>query len=124
MVIFILVLVLIYIKGKYVENMTVVEGNVDNMVGTDTVVGNGKQVNSNDHIKLGKITFNGNFNGRMAIDNQYFYDHLFDNISYFDNVYDYDSGDLITTGWDKCKIQCTGNCVAYGLTGATYCFPY
>ncbi len=109
-VIFIMVLLLVYIKKTNTENMT--------------VVGEGKQIDSNAHTEIGKITFNSSFNGRMAIDDQYFYNKIFDNVAYFDNKYDYDSGDLITTGWETCKMQCTGNCVEYGLSGATYCFPY
>ncbi len=70
------------------------------------------------------------FNGRMAIDDQYFYDKLFDDVSYFPNEYDKDYktgeeiGKLLTTGWIRCKEECPGYCVEYGVHGASYCFPY
>lgn len=69
------------------------------------------------------------FNGRMAIDDQYFYDKLFDDVIYYPNEYerDYNSseeiGKLITTGWIRCKEECPGHCMEYGITGASYCFP-
>lgn len=69
------------------------------------------------------------FNGRMAIDDQYFYDKLFDDVVYYPNKYekDYDTGEeigkLLETGWIRCLSECKGNCVEYGLTGHTYCFP-
>ena len=70
------------------------------------------------------------FNGRMAIDDQYFYDKIFDDVVYYPNEYakDYDTGEeigkLLITGWLKCKQQCKGNCIEYGVSGDTYCFPY
>lgn len=70
------------------------------------------------------------FNGRMAIDDQYFYDKIFDDVIYYPNEYakDYDTGEeigkLLITGWVKCKQQCGGNCIEYGVSGDTYCFPY
>lgn len=91
--------------------------DMENMV----VLGEGEQKNSG--VKPFKGTFT-NFNGRMAIDDQYFMDKLFDDVTYYDNDYNYDTGDLIKTGWDKCKTQCTGNCVEYFLSGNSYCFPY
>lgn len=65
-----------------------------------------------------------NFNGRMAIDDQYFYDKLFDDVVYYENDYDPDTFDLLNTGWNKCNMNCQGNCVEYFLSGASYCFPY
>jgi len=58
------------------------------------------------------------FAGRLAIDDQYFYDQLFDDVYYYPN-----EGDG-TTGWYRCKTECPGHCVEFGLTGASYCFPY
>jgi hypothetical protein len=69
------------------------------------------------------------FNGRMAIDDQYFYDKLFDDVVYYPNEYDQDYktreeiGKLVSTGWIRCKEECTGHCVEFGLSGASYCFP-
>jgi hypothetical protein len=68
------------------------------------------------------------FNGRMAVDDQYFYDKLFDNVTYYPNQYDKDYktaeevGKLVSTGWVRCLEECPGRCVEYGLTGASYCF--
>lgn len=59
------------------------------------------------------------FNGRMAIDDQYFYDSLFDQVYYYPN----NESDG-TTGWDKCKSECQGNCQSYGYTNISYCFNY
>jgi len=70
------------------------------------------------------------FNGRMAIDDQYFYDKLFDDVTYYPNDYDKEYktkeeiGKLITTGWIRCKQECPGHCVEFGPTGNSYCFPY
>jgi len=58
------------------------------------------------------------FNGRMVIDDQYFYDQLFDDVFYYPNEPDG------TTGWIRCKTECTGKCVEFGVTGNSYCFPY
>ena len=65
----------------------------------------------------------------MAIDDQYFYDKLFDDVVYYPNEYDQDYktreeiGKLVSTGWIRCKEECTGHCVEFGLSGASYCFP-
>jgi hypothetical protein len=107
-IIIILALIIVLIYNKQ---------NKENM----TVVGEGIQKNSVEQPFTGTFT---TFNGRMAIDDQYFYDKLFDDVVYYDNDYDYDTGDLIKTGWDKCKMQCTGNCVEYFVSGNSYCFPY
>jgi hypothetical protein len=70
------------------------------------------------------------FNGKMAIDDQYFYDKIFDDVTYYPNEYakNYDTGEeigkLLITGWVKCRKNCKGNCIEYGLSGDTYCFPY
>ena len=68
------------------------------------------------------------FNGRMAIDDQYFYDKLFDNVDYYPNIYDkdYETGEevgkLLKTGWEDCNEKCKGQCVEYGVHGVSYCF--
>lgn len=82
--------------------------------------------NNNDKLIEGLNTFNG----RMAIDDQYFYDKLFDNVTYYPNQYDKDYktgeeiGKLISTGWIRCKEECPGHCVEFGPTGRAYCFSY
>lgn len=68
-------------------------------------------------------TFNSTFNGRAAIDDQYFDDKLFNDVTYYPNEYD-DNGKLIQTGWINCKQECSGHCLEYGLYGASYCFSY
>lgn len=60
-------------------------------------------------------TFN-TFVGRLAIDDQYFYDKLFDDVYYYPNENDW------ITGWSKCKTECPGHCVEFGITGNAYCF--
>ncbi len=66
------------------------------------------------------------FNGRMSIDDQYFYDKVFDDVTYFPNEYgmDYSLNDVMLSGMDNCRQKCTGNCVEYGIHGVAYCFPY
>jgi hypothetical protein len=70
------------------------------------------------------------FNGRMAVDDQYFYDKMFDDVMYYPNLYDKDYktgeeiGELISTGWQRCKSSCPSHCVEFGVTGNAYCFPY
>lgn len=66
------------------------------------------------------------FNGRMAIDDQYFYDKLFDDVIYYPNEHKESSEleDIVTTGWVRCKMECPGHCVEYGQTSNAYCFPY
>lgn len=81
----------------------------------------------NDNPTDETLKFSGTFttfNGRMAIDDQYFYDKLFDDVAYYDNTYDRDTGALISTGWDTCVTKCSGHCVEYGVVGSSYCFPY
>ncbi len=64
------------------------------------------------------------FNGRLAIDDQYFYDQLFDNVTYYPNKYvdDYELNDIEIRGIDKCYRDCKGYCTEFGLTGIAYCF--
>ena len=80
--------------------------------------------------KLGKepmIEGLNTFNGRMAVDDQYFYDKLFDDVYYYPNEYErnYESeeqiGKLIKTGWVRCKEECpsSGHCVEFGVSGAS-----
>jgi hypothetical protein len=59
------------------------------------------------------------FVGRMAIDDQYYYDKLFNDVTYYPN-----DDDGITTGWMKCKQDCPGNCMEFFVSGNAYCFPY
>lgn len=76
--------------------------------------------------KVYTSAINTTFNGRMATDDQYFYDKLFDDVTYYPNEYqnDYNLNDVLTTGWEKCKQECPGNCVEYYVSGNAYCFPY
>lgn len=55
------------------------------------------------------------FTGRLAIDDQYFYDKMFDDVYYYPNG----SG-----GCFLCKSSCSGHCVEYGPTNNCHCFPY
>lgn len=70
------------------------------------------------------------FNGRMAVDDQYFYDKLFDDVVYYPNEYNRnyktseDIGKLTATGWMRCNKECNGRCQEFGITGHAYCFPY
>jgi hypothetical protein len=60
------------------------------------------------------------FNGRQAIQKDYFYDTLFDDVYYYPNDED-PNGQL---GMSKCLSECAGNCVEYGNSSNGYCFPY
>jgi hypothetical protein len=62
------------------------------------------------------------FNGRMAIDDQYFYDKLFDDVFYYEN----EDGGFGTLGIERCLLEIApgGHCVEYGLSGAAYAFAY
>ena len=68
------------------------------------------------------------FNGRMAIQDQYFFDKLFDDVIYYPNKYDkdYETGEeigkLIKTGWQECREKCPNHCVEFGISGNSYCF--
>jgi len=66
------------------------------------------------------------FNGRMAIDDQYQYDKLFDDVTYYKNEFTEDEqlSDISVTGWIRCKQECPGHCVEYGQTSNAWCFPY
>ena len=81
--------------------------------------------------KSKKLEHLNTFNGRTAINDQYFYDKLFDDVYYYPNTYqkNYSNrkeeiGKLLKTGWVRCKEECPGHCVEYGVGGASYCFPY
>lgn len=90
----------------------------------DTTLNNqGAKLGSTDK-KVYTGTFNGNFNGRMAIDDQYFYDKLFDNVVYYPNEYlkDESMNEVVKTGMEKCQQECQGNCVEYYVSGNAYCF--
>lgn len=58
------------------------------------------------------------FTGKYSIDDQYYYDKLFTDVAYYPNKEDG------TTGWIDCKQNCPGNCVEFGPSGNSYCFPY
>ncbi len=54
-----------------------------------------------------------------------YYDTLFDDVTYFPNEIDKETGWTTgVTGFMRCKNNCVGNCVEYGYTGHSYCFPY
>jgi len=60
-----------------------------------------------------------NFVGRQAINSEYYVDHLFDQVYYYPN----DAKDG-TTGWMRCKSECSGSCLELGVSGNSYCFSY
>jgi len=53
----------------------------------------------------------------MAVDDQYFYDRVFDDVTYYPTTQK-------STGWSRCILTCPGNCMEYGPTGNSYCFPH
>jgi len=61
-------------------------------------------------------------------DDKDFYDEIFENVIHYPNEYEKDNfteeniGKIIKLGIDKCKTECKGDCVEYGLTGHSYCF--
>lgn len=69
-------------------------------------------------------TFSGTYNGHMATNDQYYYDKTFDNVVYYPNKYTEDSAlnDIVENGWTQCKQSCEGNCIEFGVSGASYCF--
>lgn len=64
------------------------------------------------------------YNGRMSVDDQYFYDKLLEDVDYIPNKYvdDYALNDIEIRGIDKCQQTCPGLCVEFGITGHAYCF--
>ncbi|MBA42532.1 MAG: hypothetical protein CMF62_00795 [Magnetococcales bacterium] len=60
--------------------------------------------------------FNTTNRVRQVDEFSWFNDPMFLILNYFEN----DSGGL--TGWEKCKLVCSGNCVEYGLSGHTFCY--
>lgn len=58
------------------------------------------------------------FTGRMAVEDQYFYDKLFDDVYYYPNESDG------TLGITRCRQECPGHCVEYGIGGNSHCFNY
>jgi len=115
----IIILICIIICIIILLNRKIIEG-IDNSVTTQ-----GSKFGSTKKTSF-KGTYSGTFNGRMAIDDQYYYDKLFDDVVYYPNEYndDYKLNDLKTSGYDKCLEECPGNCVAFGLTDNAYCFTY
>jgi len=66
-------------------------------------------------------------NNRMAVDDQYSHDRLFDNTIYFANSYAMNDGDMditynLSRGIDRCRLVCPGRCVEYGVSGNATCF--
>lgn len=85
-------------------------------------------------------------NHRMSVPReQYAYDKLFDNVIYFANssatsvldssgqwvsgganeeaqVVDRDIANNLSTGEERCALQCPGHCVSFGLSGSSTCF--
>ena len=70
------------------------------------------------------------FNGRMAVDDQYYYDQVFDDVIYYPNIYagekdtSEEFGKLLKTGWMTCIEKCPDKCIEFGVTGNSYCLPY
>ncbi len=58
------------------------------------------------------------FVGRMAVDDQYFYDKTFDDVFYYPNEPDG------VSGWDRCNSECPGRCVENGVYGSSWCWAY
>ncbi|ARF12344.1 hypothetical protein Klosneuvirus_5_14 [Klosneuvirus KNV1] len=114
MIILILTLILFligYILYKWAQDKTFVIEGMDS-----SSTNQGSQFGSTER-KPYIGTFSGTFNGRMAIDDQYFYDKLFDNTIYYPNKYAEDDNlnDVVKTGWDKCLEECKGKCIEYGV---------
>ncbi len=77
-----------------------------------------------DKRKFYNDEFNSTFNGRIAIDDQYFSDRILDGTIYYPNEFDNGEsmGRLVKRGIDKCLSECPGNCVEYGQTSNAWCF--
>lgn len=77
--------------------------------------------------KVATEAFLSTFNGKMDINSQYFYDTLFDDVTYYpnDSDEDIDSGKG-SFGCTKCRLNIPpgGHCVEYGLTNICYGFSY
>ena len=121
MIILILTFILIiigYILYKWAQDKTFV------LEGMDTSSNNqGSRFGSTIRVPF-TGTFSSTFNGRMAVDDQYFYDKLFDNVVYYPNKYAEDDNlnDVVETGWEDCLFNCKGHCIEYGVSGNSYCF--
>lgn len=70
------------------------------------------------YINRNRLEHLNTFNGRMAVDDMYYYDQIFDDVTYYPNRSDFEHG------MDDCRAECPGNCVEFGVTGNGYCFPY
>lgn len=75
-------------------------------------------INKNNDNKDDLVEGLNTFVGRMAVDDQYFYDKTFDDVFYYPNEPDG------VSGWDRCNSECPGRCVEYGISGNSYCWPY
>lgn len=70
-----------------------------------------------------KIEHLNTFNGRMSVNDQYFYDKLFDDVIYFPTIESNNWSDRPgSSGYSRCMLTCPGNCVEYGVSGNAYCF--
>ena len=110
-ILIIIILYLILIKNKI---------NIETM---DRNIGNQGSKPYSTTKKFYTGIFNSTFNGRAAIDDQYFDDKLLKDVVYYPNEYD-KNNHLISTGWINCKKDCLGNCLSYGLTDNSYCFSF
>jgi hypothetical protein len=113
----IVIVVLLLVLLKYNDQNVMIEGISSEKSTQGSPVGSTTK-------KAYAGTFDGTFNGRMATDDQYFYDKLFDDVVYYPNTYEEDSNlnNVVNTGWVKCKAECQGNCVEYGIGGTAFCF--
>jgi hypothetical protein len=70
--------------------------------------------------------YNSRFNGRMAIDDQYFFDAVYDDVTYYSNIYaDHDKLNQIqSSGMENCFRECPGYCVEVNVSSNAMCFPY
>lgn len=69
-----------------------------------STINNNKDVIAIENIKTGTRTYD---------------DKLFDDVI----MYESDPADINKSGVYKCLENCKGNCVEYGITGNTFCFP-
>src|ERR1700687_6050843 len=56
-----------------------------------------------------KGTFDSKFNGRLAVDDQYFSDKTFSGVTYYPNKHIEDSelNNIVESGWVQCKQECS-----------------
>ena len=92
--------------------------------GMDSNISNQGATLGSTEKKAYKGTFDSKFNGKLSVNDMYFYDKLFDDVVYYPNQYlkDENMNEIVSTGDDTCANECLGNCVSYGLSGNSYCF--